>query len=168
MRPAREALTTPAPLDDTHDVSMFHCGELALDDWLRRRARANQVAGASRTYVACRGDTVVAYYCLAAGAVTVSAAPGRVRRNMPDPISVAVLGRLAVDRTLQGQGIGRALLRDAVLRTLQAADVIGVRGQLVQAISMDAHRFYLACGFTPSPIEPMVLMATLQDLAAAL
>jgi GNAT superfamily N-acetyltransferase len=161
-------LSAPAPLDDTHDFAAFDSGEPSLDDWLRRRARANQAAGASRTFVVCRGAFVVGYYCLAAGAVTTTAAPGRVRRNMPDPIPMAVLGRLAVDRTLHGHGIGRALLRDAVLRTMQAADVLAVRGLLVQALNEDARRFYLACGFEPSPHSPMLLMATLRDLAAAI
>lgn len=147
---------------------MFDCGEPSLNDWLVRRARANQASGGSRTFVVCRGAFVVGYYCLAAGAVAVTAAPGRVRRNMPDPIPMAVLGRLAVDRSLQGQGLGRALLRDALLRTLQAAETIGVRGILVQALGEGAQRFYLACGFVPSPGDPMLLMATLGDVTSAL
>ncbi|OYW08641.1 MAG: GNAT family N-acetyltransferase [Rhodospirillales bacterium 12-71-4] len=137
-------------------------------EWLRRRARANQAAGASRTFVVCRAGFVVGFYCLAAGAVAVTAAPGRVKRNMPDPIPMAMLGRLAVDRSLHGKGIGRALLRDAVLRVLQASEVLAVRGVLVQALSDDAQQFYQACGFTPSPIDPMTLMATMTDLKAAL
>jgi GNAT superfamily N-acetyltransferase len=161
-------LTGPAPLADDHDLSLFDSGQLALDEWLRRRARANQAAGASRTFVVCRGGSVVGYYCLAAGAVAVATAPGRIRRNMPDPIPMAVLGRLAVDRSAQGQGIGRALLRDAVLRTLQASEVLAVRGLLVQAIDEPARAFYLACGLTPSPADPMLLMATMGDLAAVL
>jgi GNAT superfamily N-acetyltransferase len=161
-------LSAPAPLDDTHDLTLFDSGEPPLDEWLRKRARANQAAGASRSFVVCRGSFVVGYYCLAAGAVAVTAAPGRVRRNMPDPIPMAVLGRLAVDRSVQGQGIGRALLRDAVLRTLQASEALAVRGLLVQALNPAAQGFYLSCGFVVSPIDPMVLMATLQDLRAAL
>ncbi len=168
MTEAEPPLSAPAPLGDAHDLSLFDSGEPSLDEWLRRRARANQAAGASRTFVICRGPFVVGYYCLAAGAVAIAAAPGRVRRNMPDPIPMAVLGRLAVDRTLQGHGIGRALLRDAVLRTMQAADVLAVRGLLVQALGENARRFYLACGFEPSPHDPMLLMATLRDLAAAM
>lgn len=163
-----EGLTAPLPLTDQHDPSLFSSGEASLDEWLRRRALANQVAGASRTFVVCRDGVVVGYYCLAAGAVAVAAAPGRVRRNMPDPIPVAVLGRLAVDRALHGQGLGRALLRDAVLRVLQASEVLGVRALLVQALSAEAQRFYLGCGLAPSPADPMVLMATVQDLTAAL
>jgi GNAT superfamily N-acetyltransferase len=162
------ALSQPTPLDDTHDVSLFDCGEPSLNDWLVRRALGNQTSGASRTFVVCRGVFVVGYYALAAGAVASSGAPGRIRRNMPDPIPMAVLGRLAVDRSLHGQGVGRALLRDAVLRTVQASAAIAVRGILVQALNEDAARFYRACGFVPSPGDPMVLMATLGDVTAAL
>lgn len=160
-------LSAPAPLADEHDLSLFSSGEPPLDDWLRRRARANQASGASRTFVVCRDGFVVGYYCLAAGAVAAAVSPGRLRRNMPDPIPMAVLGRLAVDQSLHGQGIGRALLRDAVLRTLQAAEVLAVRGMLVQALNPKAQGFYLACGFVPSPSDPMLLMATLADLAEA-
>lgn len=161
-------LSPPEPLADRHDVGDFNSGEASLDDWLRRRARANQASGASRTYVVCEDERVVGYYALASGAVTVETAPGRFRRNMPDPIPVAVLGRLAVDRTRQGQGIGRALFRDAALRVMNAADAIGIRGIVVHAISEQAKRFYLALGFDESPREPMMLMVTLADIRAIL
>ena len=164
----REGLTAPSPIADHHDLSLFSSGEASLDDWLRRRALANQVSGASRTFVVCRGDVVVGYYCLAAGAVAVTAASGRVRRNMPNPIPVAVLGRLAVDSSLQGRGLGRGLLRDAIRRTLQASEVLGVRALMVQALNVEAQRFYQGCGLVSSPSDPMVLMATIQDLAEAL
>jgi GNAT superfamily N-acetyltransferase len=161
-------LSPPEPLADRHDVGDFNSGEASLGDWLRRRARANQVSGASRTYVVCEDERVVGYYALASGAVTVEAAPGRVRRNMPDPIPVAVLGRLAVDHSRQGQGIGRALFRDGALRVMNAADAIGIRGIVVHAISEQAKGFYLALGFDESPREPMVLMVTLADIRAIL
>ena len=96
--------------------------------------------------------------------MAIDAAPGR---NMPDPIPVVVLGRLAVDRTLHGKGIGRALVRDAGLRVIQAADAIGIRGLLVHALSDEARAFYLRVGFDPSPLDPMILMITLADLRAA-
>jgi GNAT superfamily N-acetyltransferase len=163
-----EALSPPTPISDEHDISMFDCGEPSLNDWLTRRARINHAPGGSRTFVVCRGVFVVGYYCLAAGAVAVTAAPGRVRRNMPDPIPMAVLGRLAVDRSLHGQGLGKALLRDALFRTLQAAEAIGVRGVLVQALGEGAKQFYLACGLVPSPGDPMLLMATLDNAVTAL
>lgn len=160
-------MTPPEPLADHHRLEGFDCGEPSLDDWLRRRARANQAAGASRTFVLCEGDRVIAYYALASGAVTAAASPGRFRRNMPEPIPVAVLGRLAIDRRHQGRGIGRALFRDAALRVLNAAEVLGIRGILVNALSDEARAFWLAVGFEPSPLDPMTLMVTLADVRAA-
>jgi GNAT superfamily N-acetyltransferase len=112
------ALSPPELLGDRHNISAFECGEPALDDWLRRRARANQISGASRNYVLAENDRVVGYYSIAAGAIAVSDAPGRVRRNMPDPIPMAVLGRLAIDRAWQRRGLGRLMLRDAALGTV--------------------------------------------------
>ncbi len=160
--------SAPAPLGPHHQLAEFDCGVAALDDWLKRRALANQASGASRTFVACDGDRVLAYYALASGAVTVAASSGRFRRNMPDPIPVAILARLAIDRAWQGRGIGRAPLRDGALRVLNAADAIGIRGILVHAISEDAKAFYLALGFEPSPLDPMTLMVTLSDVRKAM
>jgi GNAT superfamily N-acetyltransferase len=162
------ALSPPQPLADHHELADFDSGEPSLDDWLKRRARANQVSGASRTYVVSDDHRVIAYYALASGAVTVDTATGRFRRNMPDPIPIAVLARLAVDRSWRGQGIGRALFRDAALRVTNAADAIGIRGMVVHAISEEAKSFYLALGFDPSPREPMTLMVTLRDIRAVL
>ncbi len=161
-------LSAPTPLADHHELAEFNSGVPELDDWLRRRARANQAGGASRTFVACAGNRVAAYYALASGAVKQPEAPGRFRRNMPDPIPVAVLGRLAIDRSCQGRGIGRALVRDAGLRLLNAAEILGIRGVLVHAISDDARAFYEAVGFLPSPSDPMMLMVGLHDLNDAL
>lgn len=153
----------PEHLGSGHDLTTFDSGEPALDDWLRKRALANEASGASRTYVVCAGRRVVGYYALATGAVAQRAAIGRVRRNMPDPVPVMVLGRLAVDRAYQGRGLGAGLLRDAVLRTQQAASIGGIRAILVHAISEDAKRFYRRCGFAESPLEPMTLMVTVAD-----
>jgi GNAT superfamily N-acetyltransferase len=163
-----EGINAPERLTPDHDLSSFNSGTPILDAWLRRRALPNQESDASRTYVICAGKRVVGYYALAAGAVAQAEATGRTRRNMPDPVPVMVLGRLAVDATCQGHGLGRALLRDAVLRTVQAADIIGIRAILVHAISEDARRFYQSCGFQPSPADPMTLMITLQDARQAL
>ncbi|HEV3039938.1 MAG TPA: GNAT family N-acetyltransferase [Candidatus Angelobacter sp.] len=157
----------PEPLDEHHNFEDFYCGEPSLDDWLRRRARPNQVSGASRTYVVCEDRAVIGYYALASGVVTVADAPGRFRRNMPNPIPVAVLARLAVDQSWHGRGIGRALFRDAANRVMRAADAIGIRGIVVHAISEEAKSFYLALGFDPSPREPMTLMVPLSDIRAA-
>jgi predicted N-acetyltransferase YhbS len=161
-------LGAPEPLESQHEVDRFASSVDSLDQWLKRRAQKNQASGASRTFVVCEGARVVAYYALASGAVTVNEAPGRFRRNMPEPIPVVVLARLAVDRSLQGRGIGRALMRDAGLRVLQAADTIGIRGLIAHALSQNAKDFYVQLGFEPSPLDPMTLMITLADLKAAL
>jgi GNAT superfamily N-acetyltransferase len=139
-----------------------------LNDWLRRRALQNQQSGASSTYVVLDKVRVVGYYSLAAGSVARETAAGRVRRNAPDPVPVVVLGRLAVDQEFQGRGLGRALLRDAVPRTLQAADIIGVRAILVHSLSERAKRFYEESGFVPSPINPLTLMVTVSAAINAL
>lgn len=161
-------LTAPEPINETHEIELFDSGVVALDNWLKRRARGNHASGASRTYVVCEQRRVVAYYALAAGGVDIDTAPGRVRRNMPDPVPVSVLGRLAIERTYQKRGLGRALMQDASKRVLQAADLIGIRGIVVHAISEEAKAFYLALGFDVSPLQPMTLMATLADLKALL
>jgi GNAT superfamily N-acetyltransferase len=157
-------LLAPEPLAVRHEVANFASGVPLLDDWLKRRALPNQASGASRTFVACEQNGVIGYYALAAGGVNIAVATGRIRRNMPDPVPVAILGRLAVDRTCQGRGIGRALFRDGAMRVLQAADAIGIRAILVHAVLEDARAFYVALGFEPSPLEPMTLMITLSDL----
>jgi len=162
-------LSPPQPLADNHDIETFTSGESSLDDWLRRRAQANQVSGATRTYVVCEGNArVIAYYALASGVVTVASAPGRFKRNMPGPIPVLVLARLAVDKKWQGKGLGRALFRDAAQRVAQAAEVIGIRGILVHAISEEARKFHLKPGFLPSKHEPTTLMVTLADIREVL
>jgi GNAT superfamily N-acetyltransferase len=161
-------LSPPEPLGDDHQIDTFDSGEPVLDDWLRRRARANQTSGASRTYVVCEGTRVAAYYALASGAIAQAGAPGRFRRNMPDPIPVVVLARLAVDKNYQGRGLGRALFRDAAQRVANAADTIGIRGIVVHAISEEARKFYIALGFDSCPAEAMTLVVTLRDLRATL
>ena len=164
-------LSAPTPLTAQHATQSFDCGTDSLNDWLKRRALKNQIQGASRTYVLTSaerdGMSVLAYYALSAGAVASSGATGRLRRNMPDPIPMVMLGRLAVDLSLQGQGIGRALMRDAALRLIQSAGLIGIRGLLVQALNEDAKRFYQKLGFEPSPMDDMLLMITLADLTSA-
>ena len=134
----------PAPelLADVDETAEFCSGEASLDDWLNRRARANQVRGASRTYVLRSDIRAAGYYALASGVVTTESASGRFRRNMPNPILVAILARLAVDREWQGRGIGRVLFRDAAQRVAHAADVIGIRGIVVHAISEEARRWH--------------------------
>jgi GNAT superfamily N-acetyltransferase len=161
------ALASPQPINEQHQIEAFESGAPTLDDWLKRRARANQTSGASRIYVVCEEQRVVGYYALASGAVALESASSRLRRNMPDPVPVAVLGRLAVDGSFHKRGLGRALVRDAAMRVVQAAGLIGIRGILVHALSQDARAFYLALGFEASPLEPMTLMTTLADIQAA-
>ncbi len=156
-------ISPPEKLSTEHDLSGFNSGEPILDDWLRRRALQNEASGTSRTYVVCAGKQVVGYYTLANGAVTHAEAPGRVRRNMPDPVPVMVLGRLAVDKDFQRHGIGTGLLRDAVLRTVQAAEIAGIRAILVHAISETAKRFYESYGFISSPVDPLTVMIPLAE-----
>jgi len=158
----------PQPIKPEHDLRDFDSGNLELDDWLRKRALKNEDSGASRTYVVTVEQKVIAYYCLANGSVVNTSAPSRVRRNMPDPIPVMVIGRLAVDYNWQSQGIGRGLVRDAVLRTLQAATIAGIRAILVHALNEEAKQFYEKCGFISSPVAPMTLMVTIKDASSAL
>jgi GNAT superfamily N-acetyltransferase len=161
-------VSAPEHLTQAHDVAAFESGVPDLDHWLKKRAVANEHAGASRTYVVCAGGRVVGYYALATGSVAHGRAVGRVRRNMPDPVPVMILGRLAVDRARQGRNLGSSLLRDAVLRTLQAAKIGGIRAILVHAISEEAKRFYQRYGFAVSPVDPLTLMITVAEAEKAL
>ncbi|MBX3328243.1 MAG: GNAT family N-acetyltransferase [Nitrospira sp.] len=156
-------IDAPHKLSSAHDLSQFTCGEPTLDDWLRRRAVLNEASGSSRTYAVAIDRRVVGYYALANGAVTHAEAPGRIKRNMPDPVPVIVLGRLAVDQSFQGQGIGTGLLRDAVLRTVQASEIAGIRAILVHALSEIAKGFYEQHGFVASPVDPLSLMITVAE-----
>ena len=161
-------LTAPVPLRLDHDLSRFDSGVPPLDAWLKDRSRHNESEGGSRSLVACEGLRVVGYYSLAAGSVQAAVATGRVRRNMPDPVPVLLLGRLAIDRGWQGRGLGADLLRDAVLRAVAASETIGVRALLVHAISAEAKAFYERHGFRASMIEPMTLMITMAEARRSL
>jgi len=155
-------MQAPQPLAQVHGLSAFDCDESVLNEWLKRRAFANQVNGASRTFVVVdERNQVLAYYALAAGAIANSNAVGTIRRNMPDPIPVMVLGRLAVDRSCQGRQIGSAMLKDALLRTISVSENVGIRALLVHAINDAAQQFYSQRGFQPSPINPYTLMLKL-------
>lgn len=152
-------LGPPVPITADHDTTGFVCRQGALSQWLRGRALANASSGASRTYVVCTDkQRVIGYYALAAGSISAESAPSRMRRNMPDPLPVIVLGRLAVHDDWTGHGIGGGLLKDAVLRTLQAAEIIGASALLCHAIDDDAKAFYLKHGFVESPLQPLTLM----------
>ncbi len=155
-------LSEPAVLTAAHLIDEFSCGETVLDEWLKRRALANQTTGASRTFVAAdERQRVFGYYALAAGAVSHQAASGGVRRNMPDPVPVLVLARLAVDAAAQGQSLGASLLQDAVTRAVAVSQNAGVRALLVHALHERAMRFYERFGFQSSPLNPLTLMLRL-------
>lgn len=163
MSEGADSIRAPEHLNANHDLAAFDSGVPLLDDWLKKRALANEESRASRAYVVTAGGRVVGYYALATGAVAQQDATGKVRRNMPDPIPVMVLGRLAVDKAYQGWGLGVGLVRDALLRTLQAAAIGGIRAILLHAISEDAKRFYKRCGFSESPLDPMTMMINIAD-----
>ena len=161
-------ISAPQSLADHHDLADFDSGEPSLDDWLKRRAAKNQANGSSRTYVVCEGETVIGYYCLAAGAIGHAEAPSTVKRNRPDPVPVLILGRLAIHKDHHQKGIGTALLNDAIRRAIQAASIAGVTALLVHAISEQARRFYLSRGFIESPVKPMTLCLLLATVEQAL
>jgi len=149
----------PEPLSPSHRFDDFDCGGAALDEWLKRRALANQASGATRTFVVSDQDGLVfGYYALAAGAVSHQLATSGVRRNMLDPVPVMVLARLAVDRRGQGQHLGAALLQDAVHRAVAVSRHAGVRALFVHALHEKARQFYEHYGFQASPTHPMTLM----------
>jgi GNAT superfamily N-acetyltransferase len=158
-------LSAPEPLGASHLRDAFECGESVLDEWLKRRAMTNQMSGASRTFVvADQHSRVYGYYAMAAGAVAHQQATSTVRRNMPDPVPVMVLARLAVDHRAQGIQLGAALLQDAVNRAVAVSQNAGVRALLVHALNDRAKAFYEHYGFQVSPLHPMTLMLRLNTL----
>lgn len=160
-------LSAPQPLAVGHLLGDFDSGEPALDEWLKRRALNNQLTGASRTFVVVDGEhRVRGFYAMAAGAVAHQLATSTVRRNMPDPIPVMVLGRLAVDRRAQGSKLGAAMLQDAVNRAITVSQHTGVRALLVHALHERAKQFYAYYGFQASPQHPMTLMLRLDSVKA--
>ncbi|MDR1849097.1 MAG: GNAT family N-acetyltransferase [Zoogloeaceae bacterium] len=156
-------LALPQPLAASHILDEFNCGESTLNDWLKRRALTNHLSGASRVFVvADAAQCVLGYYALAAGAIARTDATSAIRRNMPDPMPVMVLARLAVDVRVQGIKLGAALLRDAVARVQSVAEHAGVRALLVHALNERAKQFYEHYGFRASPIHPLTLMLSLK------
>jgi GNAT superfamily N-acetyltransferase len=154
-----------APLGRGHRLDLFVCGADELDDWLRRFARVADAAGTARTYVLAEGDRVLGFYALTPAAVARRELPERHAKGMPaHPIGVILLARLAVDRSLHGQGYGRALVADAAVRTLQAAELVGARGMVVHARDDEAAAFYERLGFARSPTDPLHLMVLIKDL----
>jgi len=158
-------LSGPLVLTAEHVVDQFDCGVIELNEFLRRYALASVGSGSARTYVALRGLRVVGYYSLAYGAVTPDEAPERIRKGMPrHPLPVMLLARLAVDRSEQGRGLGKGLLKDALLRTANAAEIAGLRALLVHAKDDKAKAFYLKFDFEESPIHERHLLLLIKDL----
>lgn len=155
----------PCPISDKHNLDAFDCGEHVLNDWLKRRARGNEETGASRTYVVCdKEDNVVGFFTLSNSAVMLKDAPKKLTRNMPDPIPVMLLGRLARDLNHKGKGLGPALLRDAIWRVLKAGEIGGIRAILAHAIDDKAKNFYIRNGFLECPFDPMMVMLPLKPV----
>lgn len=160
-------LSPPIPLTVEHDLSAFDCGEPVLNDWLRHRALKNE-SRFSRTYVVCEGSRVVAFFCISAGAVERSAAPGRVRRNAPDTIPISVIGRLAVSLDQAGKGLGADILSDALRRIAVASQSIGIGAVLVHAKDDAAKRFYMnSAEFIENPADSRSLFLPIETVVAA-
>jgi GNAT superfamily N-acetyltransferase len=164
-------------LTRAHNTSGFDCGKTPLNDFLQRFALASQQSGNATTYVVSRllpektdnESHVVGYYSLTVGAVTHESSPTRVTRGQPrHPIPVMLIARLAVDVSAQGCGLGKALLKDALLRTLQAAEIVGIRSVLVHAKDDEARKWYLGFDFEASPTDPFHLFLLLKDVRAML
>jgi GNAT superfamily N-acetyltransferase len=148
-----------------HSIEGFDCGREELNRYLLRYAWQNQQAGAAQTYVGLVGDAVIGYHTLAVGQVSREDAPGRLTKGLArHPVPVMLLARLAVHRRWHGQGVGKALLKDAMQRTLQAADIAGIRAFAVHAKDEEARRFYEKFDFIPSPTDPMHLFVLLKDV----
>lgn len=163
-------MSAAEPLSSRHAFDAFDCGNEALNRFLKNHALVNQAAGATRTYVVCRpAGSVVGYYSLCTGAVEAAAAPTRIGKGLArHPIPVLLLARLAVAKDAQGQGLGKALLKDALLRVAQAADIVGVRALLVHAKDEAAAAWYAKFGFAASPTDPLHLYLLIKDLRASL
>lgn len=155
--------SAPRPIREADDIAAFDSGEPSLDGYLRTRPLVNDREGASRCFVTCRDGRVVGFYALTSAAVERAWVSGRVRRNMPDPVPVILLSRLAVDRAEQRRGLGKHLLRDAIARSVAAADLIGVRAMLVHALNEQARSFYRRFDFEPAPTDPMHLLLLIKD-----
>jgi GNAT superfamily N-acetyltransferase len=158
------SLSRPESIEKRHLLDAFTSREDVLDSWLKKRVLKNHVENASRTFVVHDDNRVIAYYYLAVGSVESSKAPGEIKRNMPNPIPVMVLGKLAVDRRYEGFGIARGLLKDVTLRTFNVSQHTGVRSLLVHALSKSARHFYKRFGFIHSPLDDITLMLPVADI----
>ncbi|OGR89624.1 MAG: GNAT family N-acetyltransferase [Elusimicrobia bacterium RIFCSPLOWO2_01_FULL_59_12] len=162
-------LSAVEKLTKSHEISLFDCGDVELNDWLKRYAFVNLLSDSAQTYVAHRKMRVIGYYSVSAGAVRPEESPARITKGLAKhPIGVILLARLAVEKQEQGQGLGQALLKDAFLRIASAADTVGARAVLVHAVNERARLFYEHFGFEPSPTDPLTLMFLMKDLRALL
>ncbi len=162
-------LKLPVLLEKFHTVDDFDCDDEALNNYLKKFAHINNRNGSARTYVAARENRVAGYYTLAPGAVSKQDAPQRVGKGLADhPVPVIIIARLAVDKNARGIGLGKGLLRDALLRIVEAADMIGGRAVLVHAKDTKAKSFYEHFGFEPSPIDQFHLYLLLKDIRETL
>ena len=155
----------PALLGPDHQLDGFDCGADALNWWLINKARHNQSEGGSRTWVVTSDQHVVAFYSSSTAVILRSEATKRAARNQPDPLPALLLGRLAVDTKYQGHGLGAALLKHFLLKSLEVAELTGVRVLLVHAKDDGAASFYRRFGFEPSPIDDLTLMLLVKDVA---
>ena len=165
MRATSNQLSPVEKLRIEHDTEPFDCGKEELNRFLKRFAFANQRANSAQTYVTARRGVVAGYYSLAVGAAQYRLVPTRVAKELArHPIPIMILARLAVDRREHGRGIGKALLKDALMRTAQAADIAGIRALFVSAKDDDARAFYEHFNFDPSPSDPYHLFLVMKDL----
>ena len=160
--------SSPQRINPGHELDNFNCGESSLNDWLKKRALKNDITDASRTYVVCVSNTVVAYYSLHLGSILHSEAIRKIKRNMPEPIPAIVLGRLAVDINHQGKGLARGLMKDMFLRAIKVSDLAGTKAILVKALNENVATFYQSFGFVQSKTDPLLLMKAISEVRASL
>jgi predicted N-acetyltransferase YhbS len=154
----------PELLRHEHTIEGFDCGDESLDRWLVEKALHNQSEGGSRTWAVTDGARVVAYYASSTAVVLHAGATGRARRNQPDPLPALLLGRLAVDVKHRGERLGEALLKHFIVKSLEVAQITGVRVLLVHAKDQTAASFYRRCNFEPSPIDDLTMMLVVKDI----
>ena len=159
--------SAPSRISSEDKIENFDCGEPSLNDWLKNRALKNELTDASRTYVVCYNDLVVAYYSLHLGAIQHNEAVRKIKRKMPNPIPAIVLGRLAVDRSHQGEGLAKGLMKDIFLRAIQVAELAGTKAILVKALNEKVSIFYQSFGFVRSKTDPLLLMKSIAEVRAS-
>lgn len=161
------ALLPPTVLLPSHELSRFDCGKTPLNDWLRHVAGRSEGRSA-RCYVLTSRNSVIGFYCLAPGAVQHEGAPRKARQSMFDPTPVVIIGRLAVDKSYQGQGLGRALLKDALLRVTRASELVGARAVVVHAVDQEAIPFYARYGFRSFPMGSQTLFLPIDEIISGI